>query len=152
LILKEGLSGYNRIKNLAEVRVEHCWSHARREFFERIGDYPEEATKVVTLIDEIFALEAKAKSFEELRELRQTLSHDSIDRLKNYLLEVIPKYLPGSGINKAINYCLKFWKELTLFLQDLSLPLSNNDAELLLKILHILLPVFFQPHIQCFQY
>ncbi len=43
------------------------------------------------------------------------------------------KFLASEGISSAINYTLKFWKELTLFLKDLSLDLSNNDAERALR-------------------
>ena len=39
------------------------------------------------------------------------------------------QFLPGEGIIAGVIYCLKFWKELTIFLQDLSVPISNNDAE-----------------------
>ncbi len=34
---------------------------------------------------------------------------------------------------KAVNYTLNHWRELTLFLQDLSLPLDNNQAERALR-------------------
>lgn len=41
--------------------------------------------------------------------------------------------MPGDGIVAAISYSLKLWYELTLFLRDLSVPLSNNDAERALR-------------------
>jgi len=130
--LTDGFSGYNRIKKLPDLRVGACWAHARREFFDRLGDYSE-AKEAVALIDRLFEIEAKATSFEELRELREKESKKILEEYKQWLLATAGKHLSQSGIRDAINYSLKFWKELTLFTQDLSLPLSNNDAERALR-------------------
>jgi len=128
-VLSDGFSGYNRIKGDERYRVGHCLSHARSEFFERIPDFPEDATIAVRMIDELFAIEAKATTFDELRELRKTESRAVVEQFSQWMVETSPKYLSSSGINQAIAYVMKFWSELTLFLEDLSLPLSNNDAE-----------------------
>ena len=132
-VLTDGFSGYNRIKNHPNYRVGHCWAHARREFYERYDSYPNATEKIIHLIDKLFAIEGRAKSFEQLRELRKTESKKIIDELYLCLLETRIKFLPSEGISSAINYTLKFWKELTLFLDDLSLDLSNNDAERALR-------------------
>jgi transposase len=129
-VVTDGFSGYNGLRARGQfLRMGHCWSHARREFFERVPDYPVEATRAVKLIDELFAIESRAMNFEELRVLRQTESAAVISQFRDFLHETVPKFLPQSGINGAISYCFKFWPELTRFLKDLSLPLSNNDAE-----------------------
>jgi transposase len=132
-VLTDGFSGYNRVRKMPGVRHGNCWSHARREFFERIGDFPKEATEAVELIDELFRLERTAKSFEELRVVRRNQSSIQIEKLRRWMLEVREKFLPQDGITKAIDYCLKLWPGLTLFLKDLSLPLTNNDAERALR-------------------
>jgi transposase len=132
-VLTDGFSGYNRVRKMPGVRHGNCWSHARREFFERIADFPKEATEAVELIDELFRLERSAKSFEELRLVRRTQSRIQIEKLRRWMLETREKFLPQDGIIKAIDYCLKLWPGLTLFLKDLSLPLTNNDAERALR-------------------
>ena len=132
-VLTDGFSGYNRVRKMPGVRHGNCWSHARREFFERINDFPKEATEAVELIDELFRLDRSAKSFEELRVVRRTQSSLQIEKLRRWMLEVREKFLPQDGITKAIDYCLKLWPGLTLFLKDLSLPLTNNDAERALR-------------------
>jgi len=38
-------AGYNAIRRAEKIRVQHCWAHARREFFERCDDYPDECEK-----------------------------------------------------------------------------------------------------------
>ena len=132
-VVTDGFSGYNRIKNNPDYRVGHCWSHARREFYERYDSYPKETENIIRLIDDLFAIEAKAKSFDELRQMRKTDSKQISQQIYTVLLETKPRFLPSEGISSAINYTLKFWPELTRFLEDLSLPMSNNDAERALR-------------------
>jgi transposase len=132
-VLTDGFAGYNRIKGHSDYRVGHCWAHARREFYDRWDDYPKETEQIIRLIDQLFSIETKAKTFEELRTLRKVESQKVADEIYSLLLNTKARFLPSEGITSAINYCLKFWKELTLFLKDLSLDLSNNDAERALR-------------------
>lgn len=132
-IVVDGFAGYNRFKKLPHVRVGQCWSHARREFWERKGDFPNEVNTIVTLMDDLFALEREAKSFEGLRAIRAIRSKAKMIEIRDWLMTERPKHLRGSGLAQAIDYSLKFWPELTLFLQDLSAPLTNNDAERALR-------------------
>jgi transposase len=132
-VLTDGFAGYNRLKKLPHLRLGACWSHARREFYDRLADYPKEATEAVKIIDRLFAVEAKAKSVEQLRELRRTESRKILAEYRDWLFDTGGKHLASSGIRSAINYSLKFWRELSLFATDLSIPLSNNDAERALR-------------------
>lgn len=128
-VVTDAYGGYNRIKSVEGIRVGHCWSHARRDFFERLKDYPKEVPEIVAMIDELFDIESKAIDFEGLRCLRKTESAALVARINRWLWETKTKFLASEGLIGAVDYCLKNWKELTLFLQDLSVPLSNNDAE-----------------------
>lgn len=128
-IVVDGFGGYNRFRASENIRVGHCWAHARREFFERLQDFPKECEQALNLIDEIFAFESQARSFDELRSLRKNEIAAVVQELQKWLFETRMKFLPGDGISKAIDYCLKFWPGLTLFLKDLSVPIDNNDAE-----------------------
>jgi hypothetical protein len=136
-ILVDGFPGYNRFKKRGKIRVGHCWAHARREFYELEASYPEQVGEIVPMIDELFAIEGKARSFDELRVLRKTESLALTNCIYKWLFATRSKFIPSQGIVKAIDYSLKFWPELTMFLKDLSLPLSNNDAERALR--HVVL-------------
>lgn len=128
-VLTDAYSGYNRIKVDPNIRLGHCWSHVRREFFERYDDYPTQVTEILKLIDGLFKIEGQVQDADGLRQLRTTLSKPLVDKIADWLWATKMKFLPKEGISSAINYCLGHWKELTLFLSDLSIPLSNNDAE-----------------------
>lgn len=132
-VVTDGYGGYNGVKKNPQVRVGQCWSHVRREFLDIEKSYPTEVLEIITIIDKLFDIEAKAKTFDELRELRRTESQDVIKEIYKWIFETRPKHFPRSGIVKAIDYCLKFWLELTWFLKDLSVPLTNNDAERALR-------------------
>jgi transposase len=132
-VVTDGFSGYNRVKRNEKIRVQQCWSHVRREFFDIYKNYPTEVTEIVKLIDDMMKIEHEAKSFAELAELRKTKSKPLTEKILKWLIEQRPKHLPGSGMVKAIDYALGCWSELTQFLKDLSVPLTNNDAERALR-------------------
>ncbi|MBU6375843.1 MAG: IS66 family transposase [Bdellovibrionales bacterium] len=135
-VLTDALAAYNRLKNIEGIRRGLCWAHVRREFYERMDDFPV-AEEMVRMIDELFEIEAKAKTFDELRDLRKRESKAVITLMQSWLLEQSQKYLPSEGIMAAIAYCANHWLDLKTFLTDLSLPLSNNDAERALR--HVVL-------------
>jgi len=132
-VVSDAFSGYKRLKVGDKTRLGHCWSHARREFYDRRSDYPEVCREALEQIGKLFAVEASAKSFEELKKLRQTKSREVVEEFQKWLLKTRAKYLGVQGISKAIVYCMNHWQELTLFLDDLSVPLTNNDAERALR-------------------
>lgn len=132
-VVSDAYVGHKHIKRREGQRLAHCWAHARREFFERRADYPAECDEYLEMVGDLFEIETKAKTFEELAELRRTRSKPLTEKIFAWLIETRTKFLNGQGISKAINYSLKHWQELTLFLDDLSVPLTNNDAERALR-------------------
>jgi transposase len=132
-IITDAFGGYNRLSKKPTIRVQNCWAHARREFFERFDDFPDDCRRVIELIDQLFAIEREAKDVADIRRLRKEKSKPVVDELRNYLYEAKPRFLPGQGISKAINYCLNHWKGLTHFLTDSTVNISNNEAERALR-------------------
>lgn len=132
-VVTDAYGGYNRLAPNRDIRVQHCWSHARREFYERFDDWPVECGRALELIDRIFALERDASTVEGLRIIRAEKSRSAVAEFRDFLFETKPRFLPGDGISKAINYCLNHWTGLTHFLRDSTAPLTNNDAERALR-------------------
>lgn len=136
-ILSDGFSGYDRFKKLSHIVVGNCWAHARREFYDIRENYPEEVKLVLDLIDELFEIERKAKTWDELKTLREKESTEVLRKLHTLFLEIRSKHFSSSGLVKAIDYCFGRWKELTAFTAKLELPLTNNDPERALR--HVVL-------------
>jgi hypothetical protein len=127
-VVTDGLETYNGV--LAEAKIPHayCWAHARREFF-KLEPHDPSVTPILNQIDELFRIERQAKSFEELKELRQSQSSQVIRGLKRILLEEFQKSREESQKRKAILYIEKRWPGFEMFLKDCRIPLSNNEAE-----------------------
>ena len=132
-VVTDAYAGYNRVRGDPDIRTGLCWSHARREFYDRLDDYPADCDRVIRIMDRLFDLEGQAKDFDELRQIRSTQSKQVIEELRVALWEIRSRYLNSQEISKAINYVLGHWDGLTLFLRDLSVPLTNNDAERALR-------------------
>ena len=131
-VITDALKAYDCLVEIEGIRKGLCWSHVRREFYEIMDDF-ECAEQMVRMIDELFEIEEKARTFEQLKLLRKTESQEVIKRMQSWLMKTRESYLPGDAIIGAVNYCMNHWRELTTFLKDLSLPLSNNDAERALR-------------------
>lgn len=127
-MLSDAYGGYDRFKKDEGITPAHCWAHGRRKFFEIRELYPE-SDEILDLMEDLFAVEYEAKTYEELGALRQERSKPVTDRIYAWLMERKARHLPESAFTKAIDYHLKRWKEFTAFLSDVRIPLSNNEAE-----------------------
>jgi hypothetical protein len=121
-----------------------CNVHARRNFVELEGSFPEECRKVVESFSEIYRVEAQAKadglSAEERLRAHQLHSQPVMEALRAWFTELIEskKVEPNSGLGGAIAYMQARWTELTQFLRVPGAPMDNNQAERIIKmaILH----------------
>lgn len=128
-IMSDGYSGYTQFKKEnSKINSALCHAHARRYFWDILEIYPQ-VEEYIKLYEELFLIERKANSFEELKNLRQTKSKTIIDKMHKWLSEKIVEARAETSFLKAINYSLKNWKELTLFLENENAPLTNNEAE-----------------------
>lgn len=132
-ILTDKYSGYLRFRGSKFIKWGLCWSHVRREFLDLETVYPQEVIKIVTLIDDLFKVEHLAKTWDELKILRQKQSKKKVDEIKSLLEEYRAQFFDRDDFCKAINYVLSAWPEFTAFIENVELPLSNNDAERALR-------------------
>lgn len=131
-LLSDAYNGYDRFKKKKGIRLGHCWAHGRRKFFEIEKLYPESGD-ILDLMKKLFDVEHEASSYEELGILRREKSKPITDKIYAWLLERKAKHLPESAFTKAIDYHLKRWKEFTAFLEDTRIPLTNNEAERVIR-------------------
>jgi len=130
--------GYSAYQTLAKARdgprftLAHCWAHVRRKFVEAEPAYPQ-AEQVITLIGELFKVEAEAREAEvadrraQIRSLREQKSRPLVEAIETWLRAQV--VLPQSALGKAIAYALELWPGLTRFLENPDIPPHNNDAE-----------------------
>jgi transposase len=136
----EGLlqsDGYAVYDSVGGPRMVHacCWSHARRKFVEAVKLHPQDAqaVRLVRLIDELFAIDAEARTANLDHAARHILRSKKapalLEKIKAAMTEARTTSLPASALGKAANYTLALWPKLTRFLEYPELELSNNLAE-----------------------
>jgi len=95
--------------------------------------YRFEPTRSGKVADDLFEIERRVKTWELLKALRETESREKLSELKELLEKYRSEFFDQDEFCKAIHYVLSAWSEFTLFIEDVQLPLSNNDAERALR-------------------
>lgn len=127
-----------------ETIVANCLVHARRNFVEIYDRFPDECRTVIETLKVVYRNDAQARKrklspAQRLRHHRVKSEH-TMNRLHRWLnSQLDDRHVePNSALGVAINYMLKRWDTLTLFLREPGAPLDNNICERALKksILH----------------
>ena len=118
-----------------KFRLFVCWSHARRRF-EQASNSEDDATEVLDLIAELYAVEAEAKERAngdrdkllalraELRASRSAAILDEINRWRRGQLS-----LPGTKMAEGLCFLENQWAGLSGFVEHPAVPLDNNLIE-----------------------
>ena len=127
-----------------ETLLANCLAHGRRQFVDVAESFPQECHYVLETLAGVYKNDQAAKdrqmdAHERLR-FHQEESGPLMEQLNTWLHAQLEQNLvePNSGLGQAVNYMLKHWKALTLFLKEPGVPLDNNVCERALKkaILH----------------
>lgn len=124
--------------------VAHCLAHARRQFVEVHGRFPEPCNHLLEALAVVYRNDALARerglSPEARLRFHQEASQPTMLDLHAWLNQQRDDHLvePNSALGGAIGYMLRHWEKLTLFLRQAGAPLDNNICERALKkaILH----------------
>jgi len=127
-----------------EILLANCLAHGRRQFIDVAANFPEESRYVLEMLGEVYHHDAMARDQKQSPEGRlrfhQERSGPVMEQLRKWMSEQLSEHKtePNSGLGKAIQYMLRHWKPLTLFLREPRAPLDNNLVERALKkaILH----------------
>ncbi len=103
-----------------------CWAHIYRKFAEAEPDHPQ-ASAMLELIGELYAIERRATSEAELGELRRTESADVLRRIKAWLESVT--VVSSTSLGAATKHTLKVWPSLRVFIDDPKVWIDNNPTE-----------------------
>jgi hypothetical protein len=127
-----------------ETILANCLAHGRRNFVELYDRFTDECRYVIKAFKVIYHNDQVAReedmSAEQRLAYHQAHSKPTMDNLKDWLTRQFDekRVEPNSALGEAINYLLKRWDSLTLFLRKAGAPLDNNVCERALKkaILH----------------
>jgi transposase len=153
-ILKEYLTGYTGYvqtdgyigyESLSKLSVRHagCWAHVRRKFVEvvqavdkarkgkeRRGSSADEA---VLKIRRLYEVERQGKEQKlngsDLVQFRREHALPLLEEFHNWLIARIGSTPPTGLLGTAMNYTLKQWSRLVVYVEDPHVGLDNNAAE-----------------------
>ena len=134
--------GYAAYKDIADVIHAECWSHCRRYFKDSIPihngqeDTSSLGYKGEDYCNKLFKIEREIAhlTVPEKQEERQNKSKPIIDEFFSWVHSVLAKGLILTDkLNKALNYAANQQKELSEFINDGRIPLSNNKAERVIR-------------------
>jgi len=135
ILQTDGYAAYDRDIGGSKMVHVACWAHARRYFVDAIKLNKQDASsvRIVALMDELFAIDARARNEKMDDSARATLRLQEaprlLDKIHEQILAMSKTALPKSAAGKACSYTLRLWKRLTIFLEHPELELSNNIAE-----------------------
>ena len=133
ILQTDGLATYDQFSETKSIVHAGCHAHARRGFDESKSSDHARATHALSIYQKLFAIEAEAKALSkppgDRLILRQEKSAPIVAELKLWLDTEVRNVRPKSPIGKAILYCLNRWHELTRFLHDGRIEISNNLVE-----------------------
>lgn len=129
----DGYSGYHKVSRQKGITFLSCWAHARREFERALANDHQRATKALTLIQQLYAVERKAREEKlapmETKEIRLSQSLPVLNELGKWISLEINNTLPKSQIGKAMRYTQDRWDSLNSYLYDGILQIDNNLVE-----------------------
>jgi transposase len=127
----DGYGGYDQFKARAYITIMHCMAHARRYFTEAMMNDKARAEFALGLIQKLYAIEREIKglAIEERYKARQERSVPILGEINSWMIEQYKQVTPKSAIGKALEYSMKRWKELSLYVSDGRLEIDNNPVE-----------------------
>ena len=137
ILITDGYAGYNILDK--ELTHSECWAHARRYFYESVP--LDENKKMITTsdgyigvkyIDELFTIEKEIANLcvEEKLRIRQEKSEPVLRHFYEWVYSTMEnKYITNSKLKSALVYAKNQRENLSKFLSDGRIPLTNSRAE-----------------------
>ncbi len=124
--------------------LAHCLAHARRRFVDVYDRFPEPCRYLLESLAVVYRNDATARerhlSPQARLQFHQAESQPTMQQLHAWLTRQFDEKWtePNSALGGAVQYMLRHWEKLTLFLREAGAPLDNNVCERALKkaILH----------------
>lgn len=137
ILVTDGYDGYNILD--AQLNHAKCWAHARRYFYESV---PLDGNKKmitssdgytgVMYIDKLFAIEKEIANLniDEKLKIRKEKSLPILEKFYEWVYSTMEnKYVTNSKLKKALVYAKNQKENLSKFLEDGRIPLTNSRAE-----------------------
>ena len=136
ILVTDGYSGYNILEE--ELNRAECWAHARRYFFNSVplDEHKDMITTSagypgVKYIDELFRIEREIENLTPAEKVaqRQEKSAPILKSFYDWVYLMSQKYITNKKLKEALTYAENQKENLSKFLEDGRIPLTNSKAE-----------------------
>ena len=137
-IQTDAYTGYDAVSRRPGIYRAGCWAHVRRKFVAVVKAGSGSGKKghaeiMLECIQQLYAIEKTARkdqlTSDQIVELRQEKSKPVLDDLKVRLNALQSQTPPKGLLGKAVNYTLKNWPTLIMYLENGYITPDNNAAE-----------------------
>lgn len=131
----DGYSAYPSFQKqrAGPLELAGCWAHVRRKFYEAQERAPVMCAWMLRQIAQLYQVERRLREQNAGASLREAIraseSKPIVERIQKALLKLKPRYLPQSGLGKAIHYAIAQWEPLQVFLRNGAVEIDNNLIE-----------------------
>lgn len=133
----DGYAGYNRLaaRPGRGIKLANCWAHVRRKFNEALEGTPRTGGWMIKQIQLLYRIESRlreAKTGPALRQaVRASQSRPVVERIKKACAALLAskRFLPQSGISRAMEYAKGLMPGLEVYLEDGRIEIDNNLVE-----------------------
>lgn len=133
LLQTDAYAGYEVFAQNEDITMVACMAHARRYFEHALDNDRQRAEKALTLFQQLYKIERKAKekglTFHQRYQLRQQEALPVLKELECWLKHHVKQVFPKSAIGKAIKYSLKIWPRLNSYTDYGHCEIDNNLVE-----------------------
>ena len=129
----DGYEAYSIYENKKGVLLLGCWAHARRKFSDAMSEDKSGAEYALEQIGMLYQVETMANdqslSYEGRAELRARLAYPIMCAFEKWIVNYMPKVLPGGRMSKALTYTYSLFHRLSRYHLDGRYKIDNNLVE-----------------------
>ena len=136
VLYANGYAEFNAIFGTGQVTEDGCWAHVRFEFFDEHATKPSTiTTEALYRIGALYGIEdtIRGKPYNERQRVRRDESQPRLDALKAWIEATLPKLSAKAEIAKAMRYTLTRWSALIRYIDDRTLEVDNNAAQIAIR-------------------
>jgi transposase len=127
-VIGDAATTHDALAKSLPITLAHCWAHVLRAAEQAEVAHPIQAAKILGFIRKLYDVDDEAgDDIEKRRTLRDTKSRALVGELYEWRLAQHP--LPSSPLAKLLGYIDRHKVGLTKFLDDVHVPLDNNQSE-----------------------
>ena len=134
-LMSDGYAAYQQVAAKRQIMHLCCWAHVRRKFVDAQKAQPKgrsgRADSAISKIAKLYAVEKRHRDSDSTtrQQARDVESKLVLDDLKLWLEKTQQQVPPKNALGKAVNYALKYWTELSRYIDNGDWPIDNNVAE-----------------------